>query len=108
MKPAELKTIDISAKEWFDKTYGNSYFAANVTLNFGMDTQESFTLPFQYGYGDHYINMANQYMIKNGIISGERSENGSYPALWRYCEENKIILRTNIERNCLKRELKNM
>lgn len=108
MKKSELKTIDINAKEWFDKTYGNSYFAANVTVNFGMEDQQNFKLPFQYGYGDHYIDMASQHMIKSGIIDGERHENGSYPALWQYCERNKIILRTNIQRNCKQRELKNM
>ena len=108
MEANELKTIDINAKEWFDKMYGNSYFAANVTLNFGMSDQQSFVLPFQYGYGDHYIDMANQYMIKNSIISGERHENGSYSALWRYCEDNKIALRANIQSNCKQRELKNM
>ena len=26
-----MKTIDINAREWLDKTYGNSYFSAIVT-----------------------------------------------------------------------------
>lgn len=50
-----LKTIDIQAYEWFDKVNGNSYFAAIVTTNFGLSDKKQVKLPFQYGYGDHYI-----------------------------------------------------
>ena len=54
MKLKQLKTIDIKAKEWSDKINGNSYFSSDVTLNYGMDSQEVIKLPFQYGYGDQY------------------------------------------------------
>jgi hypothetical protein len=36
----KIKTIDITALEWFDKVNGNSYFSATVTLNFGMKDQK--------------------------------------------------------------------
>jgi len=101
----KIKTIDIQAKEWFDKVNGNSYFSANITLNYGMKNQKSYSLPFQYGYGEHYIDMSNQYLIENKIIPGKRHDNGSFPALWQYCRDNKIILRTSKKENCLKREL---
>lgn len=108
MNSKDLKTIDINAKEWFDRVNGNSYFAAVVTLNYGMKDAESFSLPFQYGYDSHYIDIANQELIRRGIIIGERYNNGTYPALWRYCEENNIVLRTSKEKNCKQRELKNI
>ena len=47
----KTKTIDIEAKEWFDKINGNSYFCGTITLNYLMDNQETFLMPFQYGYG---------------------------------------------------------
>ena len=47
-----IKTIDIQAKEWFDKVNGNSYFAALVTVNFGMSDEKTIKVPYQYGYGD--------------------------------------------------------
>ena len=100
-----MKTIDINAKEWFDKVNGNSYFSARVTLDFGTDTQETFTLPFQYGYGDHYIDMANKALHEKGFIDDPEHENGSRTPLWRYCSENNIILRTYKKENCLKREV---
>ncbi len=101
----KIKTIDINAKEWFDKANGNSYFSGVVTVNFGMKNQKEYEMPFQYGYGDHYIDMGNQLMIKAGLIKSIRNSNGSYTALWRYCRENNIILRTNKQENCKKRDL---
>jgi hypothetical protein len=101
----KIKTIDINAKEWFDKVNGNSYFSAKITLNYGTEEAQTYDLPFQYGYSDHYIDMANQYLIKEGIIKGERHDNGCYSPLWRYCKDNKIILRTSKQANCKKREL---
>ena len=101
----KIKTIDINALEWFDKMNGNSYFSAVVTLNYGMKNVKVLKLPFRYGYGDHYIDMSNQLLIKEGYREGKRRENGSYPCLWQYCRDNKIILRSSIQRGCKKREL---
>ena len=38
----ETKTIDVNAKEWFDKINGNSYFCGTITLNYGMNNEETF------------------------------------------------------------------
>ena len=40
MQLKQLKTIDIEAKEWRDKIYGNSYFSSDVALNYGMNNQK--------------------------------------------------------------------
>lgn len=96
----KVKTIDIQAKEWFDRINGNSYFSATVTINFGMKGEKSFDLPFQYGYSDQYIQEATNELNKLGII-----ETGEITGLWQYCRDNKIILRTSKKENCLKREL---
>ena len=64
MQLKQLKTIDIEAKEWRDRIYGNSYFSSDVTLNYGMDNQETIKLPFQYGYGDQYYH-ASMEEVKN-------------------------------------------
>lgn len=99
-----IKTIDLTAKEWFDKVNGNSYFSARMTLNFGMDDEKEILLPFQYGYGDHYRDMALKELISRKLIPIENTD-GRTMAFWRYCEENNIVLRcTKIER-CLKREV---
>ena len=85
----KVRTIDVTAKEWFDRINGNSYFSAVVTVNYGMRSAKCFVLPFQYGYGDHYVTMAKDELTKHKIIDTD-----SFTALWRYCEENNIILRS--------------
>ena len=101
----KIKTIDVDANEWFDKVNGNSYFSAVITLNFATKSEKNIDIPFEYGYGDHYISVSNQYLIENKYIDGKRNENGSYTPLWQYTRDNNIILRTNKKKNCLKREL---
>jgi hypothetical protein len=55
---SEFQTIDIHVKQWHDRTYGNTYFAAQVTLDYALPTQRVVYLPFQYGYGSHAEHVA--------------------------------------------------
>lgn len=32
----KIKTIDITAKEWFDRVNGNSYHSVRTVINYGM------------------------------------------------------------------------
>ena len=95
----KIKTIDINAKEWFDKVNGNSYFSAEIVLNFGLKDFKIIKLPFQYGYGDQYE--YESFKEIKEVLNLKTDTN----ALWRYCKENKIILRNNKQENCLKRDL---
>lgn len=95
----KVNTIDINAKEWFDKVNGNSYFAANVTLNFGQPDQINIVLPFQYGYGDCYQYAAIKVLNEQNFINVKYLQD---------LRENGIIVRYNIQRNCKQRELKNI
>ena len=60
MKTKELKTVDINAREWFDRPNGNTYFTAIVTLNSGLPNEETHRLPFQYGGGYLIEQMAGE------------------------------------------------
>ena len=97
----KIKTIDINAKEWFDRINGNSYFSAQITINYGMKTAKAFSLPFQYGYGSHYLDISMKALIEKGFIKNARERE----AIWQYCNDNKIILRYSKEENCLKRDV---
>ena len=44
----KIKTIDLNAKEWFDKINGNSYFSAVMVLNYGLKNAYVINLKFQY------------------------------------------------------------
>jgi len=101
MKNYTINTIDLQAKEWFDKVYGISYFAAVITLNFGKDTERALVIPFQYGYGNQYETEALNTLHAEGYIS---STLGIY-SLKSFCAENNIILRSSKKDKCLKREL---
>ena len=103
MKLSKLKTIDINAKEWHDKINGNSYFSSDVILNYGMSNQETIKVPFQYGYGDHYVYQSLREIQKLFPKSKWFRENllGKY----QIQNEYKIIIRNSIKTNCLKREL---
>lgn len=96
-----MKTLDIQAKEWFDKINGNSYFSALVTLDFGLPTQKEIKVPFQYGYGEQYITETKHQLQTDKVLP-----EGTIYNLNEWCRENNIILRHSIKRKCLKRELK--
>jgi len=98
----KIKTIDITAKEWFDKVNGNSYFSAQVTINFNRKTEKTFYMPLQYGYGNHSEDMARKLLFDEKLLSDQ----GEYLSLSLYCRENKIDYRYNKQENCLKRDVK--
>ena len=92
----QVNTIDINAKEWFDRINGNSYFAGLITINFGQPDQETFKMPFQYGYGDSYQYAAMSMLKENGYTDARYMQD---------LREQNIIVRYNIQRGCKKREL---
>lgn len=100
-----MKTIDISANEWFDKVNGNSYFSAVVTIDYKLPEEKRIYLGFQYGYGNQNESEAMAQLVERGFIKAERYKSGGLPSLWRWCDENKVILRTNKHEGCKKREL---
>lgn len=95
----KIKTIDLHTKEWWDKVNGNTYFAALLTINFGMPTEKQFKIPYQYGYGSH-----SEYVAKD-LINKEYKKD--YKALW-YAKDDGIIVRVFRKENCKQSELKNI
>ncbi len=102
MTTSKIKTIDVQAKEWFDKVNGNSYFSMTITLNYGLKSQKIIYVPMQYGYGDHYMHQAFKAIKKECNCFKAVENNTSY---WRAYEKYKIISRHSKQNNCLKREL---
>jgi len=104
MRKTKIKTIDITALEWFDKANGNSYFAGSVTINFGTKAVRQYTMPFQYGYGDSYVDQAKKTLEE----ANEKLPQSDHGSMSRLCRENNIILRTVKHENCKKSELKDI
>lgn len=97
-----IKTIDIQAKEWFDKVNGNSYFAALVTVNFGMSDEKTIKVPYQYGYGDSSRYESIKQLQTEGILPNDKT------LLHQYFRDNNIIVRYSKQEKCKKSELKNI
>ena len=68
------KVIEIKSREWFDKSGGNTYFAAYVrvwsTPNY-LDSVQ-YILPFQIGYDSQAKFTALRELYKLGVIASER------------------------------------
>lgn len=97
LTPTKIKTIDIQAKEWFDRLNGNSYFAAQIFVNYGLSDEKSFKLPFQYGYESASKSTAIALLFKEGII-----ETTSQHEL----REQGITVNWSKQQNCLQRDVK--
>ena len=101
---ASIKTIDISVKEWYDKTYGNSYFSAKIVINYGLKSQKSLFVPFCYGYGSHSEHVCFE-KIKMSINKKIFKDASKMLSLWSFCKDHGILYRYSKQENCLKREL---
>lgn len=82
-----IKRIHIEGRRWTDRTYGNTYFASKAFIN----GKHVVTSEWQYGYGDHYIDVAAHLLDYKGFIKLPKNPNtGSRYPLWRYCDDNDI------------------
>ena len=101
MRKFKVRTVDVTAYEWFDRVNGNSYFAGRVTINFGMKGEQTFIMPFQYGYGDHYRWEAFDLLVKRGVIPQEFGRVNP----WVYYDNHGVIARHTKHEGCKKRDL---
>lgn len=95
-----MKTLDIQAKEWFDKINGNSYFSALITIDFGMDSEKSIKIPFQYGYDNQYLCASLNELRTLGFIDID-----NFTPLYRYCNDKGIVFNSSKLNKCLKRDV---
>jgi len=66
MKIKYLATI----KEWRDKTYGNTYFSANIeNIQQDKNLYKPLKIPFQYGYGGHAEHVCKEAIGLKGFNS---------------------------------------
>lgn len=101
----KIKTIDVNSMQWFDRINSNTYFSAQITINYGMQTAKTIKMPFQYGYGTYHHEAFSQ-LIKAGLIKdAEKFQNGTTESYFNYYRRKDIIYRYNNEANCLKRDV---
>lgn len=55
-------SIHIEGRRWFQRTYGNTYHSVRIFK----DGAQLAYLPFQYGYGDCFLQTALDWLKANG------------------------------------------
>jgi len=94
---AAITKIELYAKEWFQKSYGNSYFNVKVYVNDIYVGQSG----YEYGYGSQYEQAGEEILVDAGYI-----KLGMFQRLPAYCRENNIELIRNISSVRRERDLK--
>ena len=55
-------SLHIEGRRWFQRTYGNTYHSVRIFK----DGAELVCIPFQYGYGDQFLQTALDWLKQNG------------------------------------------
>lgn len=59
--------IHIEGRRWFQRTYGNTYHSVRIFE----DGELVATLPYQYGYGDQFLQTALDWLKANGKVPAD-------------------------------------
>jgi len=92
----DINCINVTAKEWFDKINGNSYFSADVQVIYHNKQVKNLKIPFSYGYGDSYIYQSLEILKKSNICYFDNTH---------HIRNAGIIFISNIQRGCKKSQL---
>lgn len=60
-----IRSVFVEARQWVDKSGGNSYFSARIFIN----GKVAMVLPFQYGYETQYRFEALRALNRAGFVS---------------------------------------
>lgn len=88
----------IETWHYFDKTYGNSYWAGRVLLDGG----EIASIPMTYGYGNQHEYDIHRLLVCEGLLPKETETNG----LWTASEKANITCYRAKHENAKLRDLK--
>ncbi len=78
-------SICVLGRRWFQKTNGNTYHTAEIFVNGDFKVRT----PRCYGYGDHYMQTAHEWLQENGYLP---SGSDATASLWWVCDDNGINL----------------
>lgn len=98
-----VETIHIEGRRWFDRQYGNTYHSVRAYVNGTL----VFVGPFQYGYGDQYVQTAMEGLVPileaNGIRMRYGPDDQYIRPLHHLRDDEGIITSTGV-RDGLKRD----
>jgi len=86
-----MNSITVIGRKWFDKINGNTYHTATILID--GEHKPELDIPFQYGYGDQYLQSAGQLLDEAGLVSLERHPVLSCSeGLRSWCDRNNVTL----------------
>ena len=99
MKARDIKEIEIHAREYCSKLYGNTYFTARVVIRQKDGTAEPLDIPKTYGYGEHILDVLLEILRKKkNIFTRGKFATGYTLRGIAYTLNFRIILyRTNVK-----------
>ncbi len=103
-KKKPIKSITIIGRRWFRKSYGNTYSSAEILVNGNPVAKVGPT----YGYGNHYIDIAFEWLEENGILHPPRERyitSGGLEPAWRWAERTGVKLSTSVSDVARERDL---
>lgn len=86
----KISEVSISARRWFQKSYGNTYFSLEVAVIFDGKRQYEniIEIPFEYGYGDTFNCVALEKFIELfPILDPGKHSNG----LRKFCYLSSLL-----------------
>lgn len=83
----KIKSIEVQARRWFQKSFGNTYFSGELYIN----EELICSVNFEYGYDEQCIHNLTKLAQKKGALPSDPKL-----ILWRFCSDNNIELLTNI------------
>ena len=95
----KVKELHIEGRRWFQKTYGNTYNTSRTLVVFEDGSTKEYFTPMEYGYGEHFKDLAIQNLVKEGVLPEKQDH-----YYWADFEKLKIKVYTTAI-DCLKRDL---
>lgn len=85
-----IKKLEVRGRRWFRRGAGGVYCKAYIYIN---DKLVHVT-PEQYGYGDHYLTLAKDWLMRNGYLVGLLDDERD--PLWTLRDRHKIDLQYGV------------
>ena len=99
---ADLKTVTVYVREWFDRVNGNSYFSGVVILNDSLENEEQIKMPLQYGYGN-----SSEYTAMDAIRERFPRVKWDSRPIWQL-RDRKIPYSYSKQENCTQKQCREL
>ena len=84
-----VQAFAITGRRWFQKSGGNTYHTASISALIGDNWVEIGKTEIHYGYGEHYLVTAGDWLIADGWLEDAARE-GYDVARWQIREALNI------------------